>query len=75
MNILNPAIAPRVVGVAVVFVMPEVFKTVINCLFFNSVPLSCKINLLCNKYKNVFAQVHWGVNQTLIWSQLTVCWV
>ena len=20
-------------------------------------------------------QVHWGVNQTLIWSQLTVCWV
>ena len=20
-------------------------------------------------------QVHWGINQTLIWSQLTVCWV
>ena len=29
----------------------------------------------CNKYKLYLPQVHWGVNQTLIWSQLTMLWV
>ena len=29
----------------------------------------------CNTYKLYLPQVHWGVNQTLIWSQLTMLWV
>ena len=27
---------------------------------------------MCNKYKMYLPQAHWGVNQTLIWSQLTM---
>ena len=29
----------------------------------------------CDKYKLYLPQVHWGSNQTLIWSQLTHLWV
>ena len=29
----------------------------------------------CDKYKLYLPQVHWGSNQTLIWSQLTLLWV
>ena len=31
--------------------------------------------LRCDKYKLYLPQVHWGSNQTLIWSQLTLLWV